>query len=57
MTQRGVLEGAFTLLEALNAAGGAAGLTDLVRASGLPKRSLVDRLLSTARTFGTVLTA
>ncbi|RSM57919.1 transcriptional regulator, IclR family protein [Amycolatopsis sp. WAC 01376] len=41
---RGVLEGAFALLEALNERGGQAGLTQLVRATGLPKTT-VHRLL------------
>ncbi len=45
---RGVLEGAFALLEALNALGGNAGFAELVRASGLPKTTahrLLDQLV------------
>ncbi|MEV6912980.1 helix-turn-helix domain-containing protein [Amycolatopsis sp. NPDC051071] len=50
---RGVLEGAFTLLEALNDHGGQAGLTQLVRASGLPKTT-VHRLLDQLVELGAV---
>ncbi len=50
---RGVLEGAFTLLEALNDHGGRAGLTQLVRASGLPKTT-VHRLLEQLVELGAV---
>ncbi|WP_236004779.1 helix-turn-helix domain-containing protein [Amycolatopsis pittospori] len=50
---RGVLEGAFTLLEALDDHGGQAGLTQLVRASGLPKTT-VHRLLDQMVGLGAV---
>ncbi|KZB79391.1 IclR family transcriptional regulator [Amycolatopsis regifaucium] len=50
---RGVLEGAFALLEALNEHGGRAGLTQLVRATGLPKTT-VHRLLDQLTDLGAV---
>lgn len=50
---RGVLEGAFALLEALNEHGGQAGLTQLVRTSGLPKTT-VHRLLDQLADLGAV---
>ncbi|GAB3726255.1 IclR family transcriptional regulator [Amycolatopsis oliviviridis] len=50
---RGVLEGAFTLLEALDEHGGQAGLTQLVRATGLPKTT-VHRLLDQLADLGAV---
>ncbi len=50
---RGVLEGAFALLEALNDRGGQAGLTQLVRATGLPKTT-VHRLLEQLADLGAV---
>ncbi|WP_410655103.1 IclR family transcriptional regulator [Amycolatopsis sp. lyj-112] len=50
---RGVLEGAFALLEALNEHGGQAGLTQLVQASGLPKTT-VHRLLDQLVDLGAV---
>ncbi|EMD24280.1 IclR family transcriptional regulator [Amycolatopsis azurea] len=50
---RGVLEGAFTLLEALDEHGGQAGLTQLVRSTGLPKTT-VHRLLEQLADLGAV---
>ncbi len=50
---RGVLEGAFALLEALNQHGGQAGLTQLVQTSGLPKTT-VHRLLDQMVDLGAV---
>lgn len=48
MAGRGVLEGAFALLESLNALGGSAGFAELVRAGDLPKTTthrLLDQLV------------
>ncbi|EME60777.1 IclR family transcriptional regulator [Amycolatopsis decaplanina] len=50
---RGVLEGAFTLLEALDEHGGQAGLTQLTRTTGLPKTT-VHRLLDQLAGLGAV---
>ncbi|MBB5857356.1 IclR family transcriptional regulator [Amycolatopsis umgeniensis] len=50
---RGVLEGAFALLEALDEHGGQAGLTQLVRTTGLPKTT-VHRLLEQLADLGAV---
>lgn len=48
MSGRGVLEGAFALLESLNALGGRAGFAELMRAADLPKTTthrLLDQLV------------
>ncbi|WP_410649633.1 IclR family transcriptional regulator [Amycolatopsis sp. cmx-4-54] len=50
---RGVLEGAFALLEALDEHGGQAGLSQLVRSTGLPKTT-VHRLLDQLADLGAV---
>lgn len=50
---RGVLDGAFALLEALNARGGQAGLSELVRGTGLP-RTTTYRLLEQLVELGAV---
>ncbi|MET8995999.1 helix-turn-helix domain-containing protein [Amycolatopsis sp. NPDC004169] len=53
MAGRGVLQGAFAVLEALNALGGDAGLAELARAVGLPKTT-AHRLLGQLVDFGVV---
>ncbi|RSN34893.1 transcriptional regulator, IclR family protein [Amycolatopsis sp. WAC 04169] len=50
---RGVLEGAFALLEALDEHGGQAGLAQLVRTTGLPKTT-AHRLLDQLADLGAV---
>ena len=53
MTGRGVLEGAFALLEVLDALGGRAGFAELVRAGDLP-RTTTHRLLDQLTELGAV---